>query len=96
MPVYEYVCEQCDNHIELMQKITEEPLKTCPYCKGQLKKMISSTSFVLKGTGWYATDYASGKNSSPKTPETKTQKDNSTKSTEEKSEAKEPAAASSK
>lgn len=97
MPIYEYVCEQCDNHIELMQKITEEPLKTCPHCKGQVRKMISNTSFVLKGTGWYVTDYASNKkDSESKTPEAKTEKESSTKPTETKSETKEPAAASSK
>ncbi len=50
-----------------MQKITDESLTTCSDCKGRLKKMISSTSFVLKGTGWYATDYASNKGSAPKT-----------------------------
>jgi predicted nucleic acid-binding Zn ribbon protein len=41
-----------------MQKITDKPLSTCPSCGGAMKKMISSTSFVLKGSGWYATDYA--------------------------------------
>ena len=59
MPIYEYVCEKCNKHFEIMQKITDESLTTCSDCKGHLKKMISSTSFVLKGTGWYATDYAS-------------------------------------
>ena len=44
-----------------MQKITDKPLSKCPDCGGKLKKMISNTSFVLKGTGWYATDYASDK-----------------------------------
>lgn len=42
-----------------MQKISEDPLTVCPGCGGKLRKMISNTSFVLKGTGWYATDYAS-------------------------------------
>ena len=41
-----------------MQKITEKPLSICPSCGGTMKKMISSTSFVLKGSGWYVTDYA--------------------------------------
>ncbi|MCE5312894.1 MAG: zinc ribbon domain-containing protein [Nitrospiraceae bacterium] len=59
MPIYEYSCEACGAHHEITQKITDEPLSVCPSCKGTLKKMISSTSFVLKGTGWYATDYAS-------------------------------------
>jgi len=75
MPIYEYVCEKCDKQMEVIQKITEAPLTVCPDCKGQLKKMISNTSFVLKGTGWYVTDYASNKNSSSKTSDKKKQKD---------------------
>ncbi len=61
MPIYEYKCTECGKHHEIMQKITDKPLATCAECGGKMKKMISSTSFVLKGTGWYATDYASGK-----------------------------------
>ena len=61
MPIYEYNCTECGKHHEIMQKITDKPLTTCADCGGKLKKMISSTSFVLKGTGWYATDYAGGK-----------------------------------
>ncbi len=41
-----------------MQRIDEKPLKTCPQCRGRVKKVISPAAFVLKGTGWYATDYA--------------------------------------
>ena len=41
-----------------MQKITDEPLKTCTFCDGKVKKLVSNCSFQLKGTGWYATDYA--------------------------------------
>lgn len=58
MPVYEYSCEKCRKHHEIMQKITEKPLTICPNCGGKMKKMISNTSFVLKGAGWYVTDYA--------------------------------------
>jgi len=61
MPIYEYECQKCNKHHEIMQKITDKPLSKCPDCGGKLKKMISNTSFVLKGTGWYATDYASDK-----------------------------------
>lgn len=61
MPIYEYLCEGCGKHHEIMQKITDEPLKVCPACGGKMKKQISNTSFVLKGTGWYVTDYASDK-----------------------------------
>lgn len=61
MPIYEYKCKKCSKHHEIMQKITDEPLSVCPACGGAMKKLISNTSFVLKGTGWYATDYASDK-----------------------------------
>ena len=49
-----------------MCKITDRPLTKCPDCSGKMKKMISNTSFVLKGTGWYATDYASDKSKKDK------------------------------
>ena len=58
MPIYEYKCESCRKHHEIMQKITEKPLTICPGCGGKMKKLISNTSFVLKGSGWYVTDYA--------------------------------------
>ena len=58
MPIYEYKCAKCKRHHEIMQKITDKPLTICPSCGGNMRKMISSTSFVLKGSGWYATDYA--------------------------------------
>lgn len=58
MPIYEYKCEKCSEEHEVMQKMTEKPLTVCKKCGGMLKKMISNTSFVLKGSGWYVTDYA--------------------------------------
>ncbi|HMK57306.1 MAG TPA: zinc ribbon domain-containing protein [Dissulfurispiraceae bacterium] len=61
MPIYEYGCTKCGKTHEIMQKFSDAPLSVCPDCGGKVKKMISNTSFVLKGTGWYATDYASGK-----------------------------------
>ena len=57
MPIYEYKCAKC-GVVEAMQSIKDKPLKKCPNCKGKVERMISSTSFVLKGSGWYATDYA--------------------------------------
>ncbi len=57
MPIYEYQCEKC-GHFEVTQKITGNSLRRCPTCKGKVKKLISNTSFQLKGTGWYITDYA--------------------------------------
>ena len=67
MPIYEYDCPKC-GRIEVFQKITDEPLTICPECKkngteNKVKKCISLSSFHLKGTGWYTTDYH-GKNSS--------------------------------
>ena len=61
MPIYEYDCQKCGT-FETTQKITEKPLSKCPTCKGKVKKLISNTSFQLKGTGWYVTDYASSGN----------------------------------
>lgn len=59
MPIYEYECLQCGKNREVFQKFSDEPLGTCPDCGGQVRKLISNTSFVLKGNGWYVTDYAS-------------------------------------
>ena len=65
MPIYEYRCEKCGSHFEVIQKFSDKPLKFCSNCKGRLIKLISQTSFQLKGSGWYVTDYAkSGKSTS--------------------------------
>jgi putative FmdB family regulatory protein len=68
MPIYEYKCPKC-GVFEVMQGIKQAALKKCPTCKSKIERMISSTSFVLKGTGWYATDYAK------KTPPSESAKD---------------------
>ena len=66
MPIYEYQCQKCGT-FEITQRITEKALAKCPTCKGKVKKLISNTSFQLKGTGWYVTDYArKGKNGESK------------------------------
>lgn len=58
MPIYEYRCEACGQRFERWQKISEPPATTCAACgKRRARRLISATSFVLKGTGWYATDY---------------------------------------
>ncbi|MEW5975408.1 MAG: zinc ribbon domain-containing protein [Acidobacteriota bacterium] len=69
MPIYEYRCEKCGEHLEVIQKFSDKPLRSCPSCKGRLTKLISQTSFQLKGSGWYVTDYAR-KTSSPKSDST--------------------------
>jgi len=59
MPIYEYACPKCDSEFEVEQRITENPLKTCPKCRSRrIKRLISQTSFALKGGGWYADGYA--------------------------------------
>lgn len=57
MPIYEYLCARC-GQFEVTQRITEQPLKRCPKCRGKVQKLISATSFQLRGSGWYLTDYA--------------------------------------
>jgi putative FmdB family regulatory protein len=64
MPIYEYKCPKC-GVFEAMQRITEPSLKKCPTCKSKVARQMSRGSFVLKGSGWYATDYA--KKSTPST-----------------------------
>jgi len=57
MPIYEFECRACGKITEVMQKISDAPLEKCPECGGEVAKKMSMTSFSLKGTGWYATDY---------------------------------------
>ena len=60
MPTYEYQCEKCGHEFEREQRITDDPIKTCPKCKAlKAKRLISATSFVLKGGGWYSDLYSS-------------------------------------
>jgi putative FmdB family regulatory protein len=60
MPIYEYVCKECGHEFETLQKVSDEPLKTCPDCARQsLKKKISAAGFRLSGSGWYETDFKS-------------------------------------
>ncbi len=58
MPIYEYECPDCGNVTEALQKFSDKPLSRCKSCGGKLHKLISHSSFHLKGTGWYVTDYA--------------------------------------
>jgi putative FmdB family regulatory protein len=57
MPIYEYRCRKC-GEFEVTQRITDTALTRCPTCRGKVTKLISNTSFQLKGSGWYVTDYA--------------------------------------
>jgi putative FmdB family regulatory protein len=100
MPIYEYHCERCDRKFEVMQKFSDEPLTTHEGCGGAVEKLISSSAFQLKGSGWYVTDYgrkgsgsSNGKDESGKSeagkseakPESKTESKSESSSTESKS-----------
>jgi putative FmdB family regulatory protein len=62
MPVYEYECKACGHAFEEWQKMSDEPVKTCPKCKKKkVERLISQTSFQLKGGGWYKDLYSSAK-----------------------------------
>ena len=62
MPIYDYKCTKCAHQIEVIQKISDDPKNTCPKCnKESLSKLISAPSFRLKGSGWYETDFKTGK-----------------------------------
>ena len=61
MPIYEYKCRKCGKQFEAFQGITDPELKSCKFCKGKVNKLVSISSFSLKGSGWYATDYGGKK-----------------------------------
>ena len=79
MPIYEYQCAKCGKTIEVIQKMTDKPLKKHEQCGGTLTKLISAAGFQFKGTGWYVTDYA--RKSSGETKETSTDKKTESKET---------------
>lgn len=87
MPIYEYECTKCGQLTEALQRFSDGPLTKCEQCRGKLKRLISHSSFHLKGTGWYVTDYAN-KPSGDKVKSEKSTKSDSKKTGTEKKEAK--------
>ena len=59
MPTYEYECPKCPRVFEIRQRISEKPLETCDVCGGPVHRLLSASTFILKGGGWYVTDYPS-------------------------------------
>ena len=59
MPTYEYRCSKCEDNFEVVQKITDDPVAKCSKCGGGVERLINATNFILKGNGWYKTDYSS-------------------------------------
>jgi putative FmdB family regulatory protein len=70
MPIYEYACSQCGRIEEAIQKFSDAPLTTCRHCSGELTRLISQSSFHLKGAGWFADGYgAKSKGKEPVAPQ---------------------------
>ena len=63
MPTYGYRCSKCGHELEMLQKITDPPLKTCPECGGELTKKVYAAGVIFKGSGYYTTDYKAAKSS---------------------------------
>ena len=57
MPIYGYRCRSCGHELEVLQKISDPPLKTCPNCSGELQKLVYAAGVIFKGSGFYSTDY---------------------------------------
>ena len=59
VPTYDYRCDRCERTFEVRQRISAEPLTTCEGCGGPIRRLLAATPFILKGGGWYVTDYPS-------------------------------------
>ncbi len=78
MPIYGYRCSSCGHQLEVLQKLSDEPLKVCPQCQGKLTKVIYPAGVIFKGSGFYKTDYSGAKgqsngNGSGSAPESKSE-----------------------
>ncbi len=81
MPLYEYKCHSCGKTFEVLQKFSDEPIRIHEECGGEVERLISRSAFQLKGSGWYATDYAKS-NGGEKKEDSKTPADKSADSKE--------------
>jgi len=81
MPIYEYKCRKCGNQFEVFQGISDPEIKSCKFCKGKVQKLVSLSSFSLKGSGWYVTDYKGKKPPVSKTEKSETSGSSTTKET---------------
>ncbi len=89
MPIYEYRCSKCGEVFEAFQKVNDSPLKECKFCRGKVERLISQSSFQLKGSGWYLTDYArkSGSSGGSSSSESKSTGDSGSKTSEKSKDA---------
>jgi putative FmdB family regulatory protein len=65
MPLYEYQCFVCSQRFERIQKVSAEPVSTCPSCGGSVRRLLGSPALQFKGSGWYVTDYGKSNTSAP-------------------------------
>ena len=77
MPTYQYACTECGEHLEVVQKFSDEPLTVCPSCNGRLRKVFSAVGVVFKGSGFYKTDSRSSSSSKSSSSSTSTKSDSS-------------------
>ncbi len=90
MPIYEYECGKCGHQFEREQRMADPPIKTCPVCKGRkVNKLISRSSFVLKGGGWYADGYSDSSGDDKSSTASSDESSDSKKSDKKSSESKE-------
>src|SRR5215470_7262440 len=85
MPTYEYECLKCKRVFEIRQRISEPALKVCDVCGGEVRRLLSAAPFILKGAGWYVTDYPSESRKQALQSEKSSEKSTSEKSPSEKS-----------
>jgi putative FmdB family regulatory protein len=78
MPTYQYACTQCGEHLEVVQKFSDEPLTECPACAGTLRKVFSPVGVVFKGSGFYKTDSRTTSKTSSSSDKTETKSSETT------------------
>src|SRR4051794_10208838 len=88
MPTYQYVCTECGEPLEVVQKFSGDPLTVCPACQGRLRKVFSPVGVVFKGSGFYKTDSRSGSSSTSAKSESKSDSKTADTKTDTKSESK--------
>ena len=88
MPTYEYACKSCGQHLEVVQSFKDEPLRVCPNCDGELRKVFSPIGITFKGSGFYKTDSRSSSSSSSKSSESSSSSSSESSSSSSKSESK--------
>src|SRR3954466_847828 len=85
MPTYEYACKSCGEHLEVVQSFKDDPLRVCPNCDGELRKVFSPIGITFKGSGFYKTDSRSSSSTSSKSSESSSSSSDSSSSSKSES-----------